>query len=252
MKERAEELKAEARRGPRGQGGRGERRAREDRRDAGTGSRHGQAAPCDHQSQRAGPLAQDLVGDARVCGGRQGRLLLPKCAEVLLPPVWGGVTRAPDSASSRDEVVYETGPRRDPWRFRPPRLSTGPWTPALTWVSLERTTGFEPATPTLAMAWRMSHASPPVSAVPLTCTFLALLSHPSHQMAGVDSISLVISLVAGPQESRCYARLGWSMGLLSMGIRSRAQRSGSPAWREAARRRRLESEGRLAAVGSRP
>ncbi len=110
MKERAEELKAEARRGPRGQGGRGERRAREDRRDAGTGSRHGQAAPCDHQSQRAGPLAQDLVGDARVCGGRQGRLLLPKCAEVLLPPVWGGVTRAPDSASSRDEVVYETGP----------------------------------------------------------------------------------------------------------------------------------------------
>ncbi len=61
--------------------------------------------------------------------------------------------------------------------------------------SLERTTGFEPATPTLAMAWRMSHASPPVSAVPLSCAFLALLSHPSHQIAGVDSISLVISLV---------------------------------------------------------
>ena len=150
MKERAEELKAEARRGPRGQGGRGERRAREDRRDAGTGSRHGQAAPCDHQSQRAGPLAQDLVGDARICGGRQGRLLLPKCAEVLLPPVWGGVTRAPDSASSRDEVVYETGPRRDPWRFRPPRLSTGPWTPALTWVSLERDDGIRTRDPHLA------------------------------------------------------------------------------------------------------
>jgi hypothetical protein len=43
--------------------------------------------------------------------------------------------------------------------------------------------------------------------VPLTCTFLALLSHPSHQMAGVDSISLVISLVASPQESRCPARM---------------------------------------------
>ncbi len=59
----------------------------------------------------------------------------------------------------------------------------------------ERTTGFEPATPTLAVAWRMSHASPPVSPVPLSCAFLALLSHPSHQIAGVDSISLVISLV---------------------------------------------------------
>ncbi len=62
-------------------------------------------------------------------------------------------------------------------------------------TSLERTTGFEPATPTLAIAWRVSLASPPVSAVPLSCTFLALLSHASHQIAGVDSISLVISLV---------------------------------------------------------
>jgi len=60
---------------------------------------------------------------------------------------------------------------------------------------LERTTGFEPATPTLALAWRMSHASPPVSPVLLTCTFLALSSHCSHQIAGVDSISLVIALV---------------------------------------------------------
>src|SRR6266542_3629933 len=60
---------------------------------------------------------------------------------------------------------------------------------------LERTTGFEPATPTLAMLWEMSIASPPVSAVPLSCTFLALLSHQSHQIAGVDSISLVTSLV---------------------------------------------------------
>jgi hypothetical protein len=60
---------------------------------------------------------------------------------------------------------------------------------------LERTTGPEPATPTLAIAWRMSHASPPISAVSLSCTFLTLWSHASHQIAGVDSISLVISLV---------------------------------------------------------
>ena len=44
MKERAQELKAEARRGQ-GQGGRETRPAREDRRDAGTGSRHGRAGP---------------------------------------------------------------------------------------------------------------------------------------------------------------------------------------------------------------
>src|SRR6202022_4999284 len=65
-------------RSARGQGGRGKRRAREDRRDAGTGSRPGRAAPCDHQSQRASPRAETLVRDARVCQGRQGRLLLPK------------------------------------------------------------------------------------------------------------------------------------------------------------------------------
>ena len=58
MKERAQELKAEARAASE-QGGRGKRRAREDRRDAGTGSRHGRAAPCHHQSQRASPLAED-------------------------------------------------------------------------------------------------------------------------------------------------------------------------------------------------
>ncbi len=65
-----------------GQGGGGKRRACGDRRDAGTGSHHGQAAPCDHQSQRASPLAENLVRDARVCQGRQGRLPLPKRAEV--------------------------------------------------------------------------------------------------------------------------------------------------------------------------
>src|SRR3989449_9131890 len=59
--------RAEGFRGPRparGQGGRGKRRAREDCRVAGIGSRHGQAAPRDHQSQRARPLAEDLVRDA--------------------------------------------------------------------------------------------------------------------------------------------------------------------------------------------
>jgi hypothetical protein len=62
--------KAAARPGARGQGGRGKRRARDDRRDAGTGPRHGRAAPCDHQSQRASPFAETLVRDARVCQGR--------------------------------------------------------------------------------------------------------------------------------------------------------------------------------------
>src|SRR5437588_5584412 len=49
-----------------GQGGRGKRRAREDRRDAGTGSHPRRAAPCDYQSQRASPLAQALVRDVRL------------------------------------------------------------------------------------------------------------------------------------------------------------------------------------------
>ena len=80
MKARAQELKAEARMN--GEGGWGKRRACGDRRDGGTRSRHGHAAPCDHQSQRADPLAEDLVRDARVCEGWQGRLLLPKRAEV--------------------------------------------------------------------------------------------------------------------------------------------------------------------------
>src|SRR4029434_8225444 len=44
-------------------------------RDAGTGSRHGRAAPCARQGQRARSLAENLVRDARVRQGRQGRLL---------------------------------------------------------------------------------------------------------------------------------------------------------------------------------
>src|SRR5207247_2478571 len=59
---------------------------------------------------------------------------------------------------------------------------------------LERTTGFE-SVPHLAIGWSLSHASPPVSELPLSCTFLALLTHASQQIAGVDWISLVISLV---------------------------------------------------------
>src|SRR5688572_22614518 len=39
----------------------------------------------DLMTQRASPLAENLVRDARVCqGGRQGRLLLPERAEVQL------------------------------------------------------------------------------------------------------------------------------------------------------------------------
>src|SRR5918998_4313963 len=53
----------------------------EERRDAGIGSRHGRADPCDHQGQRTRALAENLVRDARVCQGRQGRLLLPKRAK---------------------------------------------------------------------------------------------------------------------------------------------------------------------------
>src|SRR5256712_13140808 len=64
------------------QGGGGERRAGEDRRDAGTGSHHGQAAPCYHQRKRAPPHAETLVRYARVCQGREGRLLLPGSGEV--------------------------------------------------------------------------------------------------------------------------------------------------------------------------
>ena len=78
MKERAKELKADARRGSRAdEADTEERRAREDRRDAGAGSRHGRADPRHRQGQRAGPHAEDLVRDARLRQGRQDRLLLP-------------------------------------------------------------------------------------------------------------------------------------------------------------------------------
>jgi hypothetical protein len=82
--------------------------------------------------------------------------------------------------------------------------------------------------------------------VPLTCTFLALLSHPSHQMARADSISLVISLVAGPQESPAMPGSDGAWQCCRWG--SDLRRSGQDRRRggEAALRRRLESEGRLA------
>src|SRR5207249_8365121 len=51
------------------EGGR-ERRAGEDRRDARTGSHHGQAAPHYYQRKRASPKAETLVRDARLCQGR--------------------------------------------------------------------------------------------------------------------------------------------------------------------------------------
>jgi hypothetical protein len=66
MKERAQELKEAAR--------------REDGERAVLAKIAEMPAPCDHQSQRASPLAENLVRDARVCQGRQGRLLLPKRA----------------------------------------------------------------------------------------------------------------------------------------------------------------------------
>src|SRR5439155_8020577 len=68
--------------GDRDQGGGRKRRAREDRRNGGLGSGYGQAGPRDRQSQRARPLPEALVRDARVLQGRQGRLLLPRRAEV--------------------------------------------------------------------------------------------------------------------------------------------------------------------------
>ena len=57
---------------------------------------------------------------------------------------------------------------------------------------LERTTGFEPATPTLATLRRWSHTSCPVSPVPLSCASSSHQSHPSDQNAGGDAISLEI------------------------------------------------------------
>src|SRR5713101_8336498 len=62
----------------------GESDVLEDRRDVGTRSRHGQAAPCRDQSQRADALAENLVRDACICQGRQGCLLLPEWAEVQI------------------------------------------------------------------------------------------------------------------------------------------------------------------------
>jgi hypothetical protein len=51
---------------------------------------------------------------------------------------------------------------------------------------LERTTGFEPATPTLANHMADVSCVSASLAVPLSCTFSALLSHSSHQIAVVD------------------------------------------------------------------
>src|SRR6185503_5285873 len=73
---------AQALPGPRRQVGRGERGPREDRRDAAAGSSDGKTPSCDPHGRRAGPGAENLVRDARLCEGRQGRLLLPEWSEV--------------------------------------------------------------------------------------------------------------------------------------------------------------------------
>src|SRR5919204_2803534 len=65
-----------------GWSGRGKRCTREDRRDAETGSRHGRAAPCHHQSQRADSNSENLVWDASLRQRRPGCLLLPKRPKV--------------------------------------------------------------------------------------------------------------------------------------------------------------------------
>lgn len=57
----------------------------------------------------------------------------------------------------------------------------------------EQTTGFEPATLHLGNGMGdVSCVSTGLTSA-LSCAFLALLSHPSHRIAGVDSISLVLS-----------------------------------------------------------
>ena len=76
MKERAKELKKAGAPGSKADGE--QRPARKDRRDVAARPSDGRAAPRTHQGQRARPLAEDLVRDARVRQGRQGRLLLPE------------------------------------------------------------------------------------------------------------------------------------------------------------------------------
>src|SRR5437870_13372092 len=69
MKERAQELKAATRRGPRADKADGESAVLAKIAEMPEPDR---AAPCDHHSKRAGPLAETVVRDARVCQGRQG------------------------------------------------------------------------------------------------------------------------------------------------------------------------------------
>src|SRR5215218_735516 len=98
------------------EGGWGTRRAREDRRDAGDGSRHGRAAPRDRQGERTRALAEDLVRDARLRQqGRQGRLLLPERREVRLKVRDAGLQRQGEPRRGRhvaDLVCAEGVDRR--------------------------------------------------------------------------------------------------------------------------------------------
>ena len=69
----------------------------------------GQAAPRDRQEQRAGPLAEDLVRDARVCQGRQGRLLLPHAGKFKERYAMFGFN---DSANLDEGSMWPTSPSR--------------------------------------------------------------------------------------------------------------------------------------------
>jgi hypothetical protein len=106
-------------------------------------------------------------------------------------PLAAAITdRKAPTPSQRVSLVFR-------WWIRPQESPQSPEPSHCRWseaIFLERTTGLEPATPILAIAWWMSHASPSVSPVSLSCVFLALLSHASQQIARVASISLVISL----------------------------------------------------------
>jgi hypothetical protein len=84
MKERAQELKAEARRGRRADKGTG--KAPCSRRSPRCRNRIAPwpSGSSDRQGHRASPLAQNLVRDVRVRQGRQGRLLLRGCVEVQI------------------------------------------------------------------------------------------------------------------------------------------------------------------------
>ena len=190
--------------------------------------------------------SRGVVGPIRLSGRSMTspRVCFGACRPLGRP----GRTPSPAATSSRDEVVYDRGPRRDPrddlWHGK------GRLTPALPAISLERTTGFEPATPTLAISWLLSHASPGVSAGFMSCAFVYPL---------VSSVSLVsrsrlhfvgdfvgVALARGVASSG--ARLGFrprrpSLGL-GAGARGRDQDDCTTAHRTPGRQRGRTTAGR--------